>query len=113
MAVVDFEVFGAKMLAGITTTRLPDTLTDRSVSIQMHRRHAGEGVERFRYRYAKEDAEPIRFALDVWGEEMVEELGKREPELPDELSDRQADAWEPLLGIADMAGGEWPQAARR
>ncbi len=35
------------------------------------------------------------------------------PELPDELGDRAADCWEPLVAIADRAGGEWPERARR
>ena len=33
--------------------------------------------------------------------------------LPRELSDRAADVWEPLLAIADLAGGDWPSRARR
>jgi hypothetical protein len=35
------------------------------------------------------------------------------PELPDELSDRAADGWEPLLAIADLAGEEWATEARQ
>jgi putative DNA primase/helicase len=35
------------------------------------------------------------------------------PQLPDELTDRQQDGAEPLLAIADLAGGEWPEATRR
>jgi len=35
------------------------------------------------------------------------------PELPDELSDRKQDVAEPLLAIADAAGGEWPSMARQ
>jgi hypothetical protein len=34
------------------------------------------------------------------------------PEMPPEIADRDADVWEPLLAIADMAGGDWPKAAR-
>src|ERR1700752_5305904 len=34
------------------------------------------------------------------------------PELPDWLVDRPADVWEPLLAVADLAGGEWPERAR-
>ena len=30
-----------------------------------------------------------------------------------ELDDRAQDVWEPLLAIADVAGDDWPQAARR
>jgi hypothetical protein len=32
--------------------------------------------------------------------------------MPAEISDRDADCWEPLLAIADAAGGEWPELAR-
>jgi putative DNA primase/helicase len=35
------------------------------------------------------------------------------PSLPSGLSDRKADVWEPLLAIADLAGGEWPTRARQ
>jgi hypothetical protein len=33
--------------------------------------------------------------------------------LPDELDDRAQDIWEPLLAIADLAGGDWPEIARK
>jgi hypothetical protein len=41
------------------------------------------------------------------------ELRAADPEVPAELGDRSADNWRPLLAIADLAGGEWPQRARR
>ena len=34
------------------------------------------------------------------------------PEIPESLNDRAADIWEPLLVLADLAGGEWPKHAR-
>ena len=34
------------------------------------------------------------------------------PEMPEGVADRQADAWEPLLAVADLAGGEWPTLTR-
>jgi hypothetical protein len=34
------------------------------------------------------------------------------PDMPDEITDRDADCWEPLLAVADAAGGEWPARAR-
>ena len=33
-------------------------------------------------------------------------------ELPEALNDRAQDSWEPLLAIADLAGGSWPARAR-
>jgi hypothetical protein len=34
------------------------------------------------------------------------------PEMPPEIVDRDADCWEPLISVADAAGGEWPDRAR-
>jgi Protein of unknown function (DUF3631) len=34
------------------------------------------------------------------------------PDMPDGVTDRSADVWEPLLAIADAAGGHWPGTAR-
>src|SRR5262249_21949250 len=38
------------------------------------------------------------------------ELEAAEPAMP--LEDRAADTWEPLIAIADLAGGNWPDLAR-
>ena len=32
--------------------------------------------------------------------------------MPDGIRDRDADVWEPLLALADEAGGHWPERAR-
>ena len=32
--------------------------------------------------------------------------------MPDSIKDRDADVWEPLLAVADAAGGDWPKRAR-
>jgi hypothetical protein len=39
-------------------------------------------------------------------------VGEPWPELPDGVTDRPADVWEPLLAVADLAGGGWPAAGR-
>jgi hypothetical protein len=33
--------------------------------------------------------------------------------MPPGVSDRPADVWEPLLSVADAAGGHWPERARQ
>ena len=45
--------------------------------------------------------------------EAVDALTDAEPALPDALSDRAQDGWEPLLAIADLAGGVWPDRSRQ
>ena len=32
--------------------------------------------------------------------------------MPTEITDRTADCWEPLIAVADAAGGCWPERAR-
>ncbi|HKH54183.1 MAG TPA: DUF3631 domain-containing protein [Propionibacteriaceae bacterium] len=34
------------------------------------------------------------------------------PEMPAGVDDRSADLWEPMLAIAELAGGDWPQRHR-
>lgn len=108
--VKDFPVFGAKMIAGIG--RLPDTISDRSITITMKRRSPSENVARWRYRDVKAEGEPIRDRLADWAANSIPVLEDARPEIPEELDNRAADGWEPLLAIADLAGGGWPGQAR-
>lgn len=50
----------------------------------------------------------LRFVTDH-----AQAIAGARPEIPHELNDRAADIWEPLLALADLAGGSWPQAARQ
>jgi hypothetical protein len=111
MQVKPFEVFCAKALAGIG--ELPETIASRSIPIRLKRKAKHETVDRFRPREARVLAEPLRAATAEWVETIDSILQNARPELPDELTDRQQDGWEPLLAIADLAGGEWPERARR
>jgi hypothetical protein len=106
----DFPVFSPKAIAGIG--RLPDTVADRSIPIELQRRRPSERVERFRLRKVGPEAEPLQSAAAAWVEEHLEALKEAEPELPEELDDRAQDIIEPLLAIADEVGGEWPERAR-
>jgi uncharacterized protein DUF3631 len=110
LKVAEFEVFGPKVIAGIGGA-LPDTVMDRSIPIRLHRRASHEHVERFRFKEAAALAEPIHLRLEAWASEMTADLREARPALPN-IDDRAGDGWEPLLAIADMAGGDWPSRAR-
>ncbi len=110
MEVVEFSVFCPKALAGLGN--LPPTVADRSIPIRLARRAPGEEVEPFRYRQADGEARKMREALAAWAIEAVPRLREARPQIPAGLNDRAAEGWEPLLAIADEAGGEWPQRAR-
>lgn len=98
-----FDVFGPKAIAGIGN--LPSTVTDRAIPIRMKRRMPDEPIAKFRRRIAA--AEAALIGCD-WS--AVPDV--RDVAVPDELNDRAADSWEPLLAIADAAGGSWPTRAR-
>jgi hypothetical protein len=106
-----FSVFCPRALAGIG--RLPATVSDRSLPIRLKRRRRSEPVERFRFRDVEEEAKALRGQIEAWAIVSVEALRQAErPPVPDTLDDRQADGAEPLLAIADLAGGIWSERAR-
>ena len=108
--VKDFSVFCAKTLTGIGKD-WPDTIVDRCINVRLRRKLPHEKVPRLRDRVVKPDAEPLRLALEQWATpEVIGELSASWPELPEELSDRGQDGWEPLLAVADLAG--WGDRAR-
>ena len=108
----DFEVFGPKALGGIGDP--PDTVKDRGFVLSLRRARRDEARERFRRRRAGPEAEEIRRRIEAWAEPAatLEALKRAEPSLPDALNDRAQDGAEPLLALADLAGGEWPERAR-
>jgi 5S rRNA maturation endonuclease (ribonuclease M5) len=111
MTVQDFPVYGPKALAGLAG-RLPRTIASRSIPIRLQRRAKGERVERFRARRAAAELDPLRLRLAAWVKLVAPELAAAVPEIPEALSDRQADCWEPLLALADAAGDVWAKRAR-
>jgi hypothetical protein len=106
----DFSTFCPKAIAGIG--QLPDTVADRSIPIRLKRAAHGETLERFRRRDVEPEAARLREELQLWSKEANSQLREARPELPEKLTDRQLDGAEPLLAIADAAGGEWPHQAR-
>jgi hypothetical protein len=111
MEVREFPAFCAVALAGIGD--LPDTILDRSVVIRMKRRAPHEIIEPFRIRHAAPAADALRGRLTDWAKNNLDALAQAEPTMPDGIADRAADVWEPLLAIAEAAGGAWPERARQ
>lgn len=105
-----FDVFGPKLLAGIG--KLPDTMMDRAIIFELRRKLAHEEVDRLRY--ADETAfDTLRRKLARFQQDYLDAMRTARPALPDALNDRQQDNCEPLLAIADLAGGDWPNLARQ
>lgn len=108
MFVKAYEVFGAKVLAGIGS-HLPDTIQDRSIRIRLERKTERDVVERARGRHIDRACVPVH---ERWESIDLSGLMGVEPEMPDTLDDRAADLWDSLVAVADLAGGDWPIRAR-
>jgi hypothetical protein len=108
--VESFPVFTPVAMAGLG--KLPETIEQRSIVVRMKRRTPDETVAKLRRREVKPEAEAVRRRLEAWARLNIASLATAEPEIPDELDDRAGDIWEPLLAIADAAGGDWPERAR-
>jgi hypothetical protein len=111
MKVQRFPVFAPAALAGIAGN-MPDTITTRAVTVHMRRRRVDQVVEPFRLRTVEPQAAPLREQLASWMNSVADRVGGAAPEVPDGVADRAAEVWEPLLAIADVAGGHWPDTAR-
>jgi Protein of unknown function (DUF3631) len=91
--------------------KLPDTLDDRSVVIELRRRLPDEPIQRFRLDRTEHQYLLARRAAR-WAGDNIEALRIADPDVGD-LFNRVADNWRPLLAIADAAGGDWPKRARK
>lgn len=104
----DFSTFAMAAVAAIG--KLPDTITDRAVNIAMRRRAPGESVRPYRKRRDEGELLDLARELATWAAGCQQKAAGFYPELP--VEDRAADTWEPLVVVAYMAGGRWPDLAR-
>jgi hypothetical protein len=106
--VVSIPTFAMAALAGIGA--MPDTIEDRAVVIRMRRRAPGEQAVPYRRRRDRPDLHMLALRLTRWLRADLATLERAEPPMP--VEDRAADTWEPLVVVADRAGGHWPERAR-
>jgi hypothetical protein len=89
--------------------RLPVTLADRCILIRMQRKLPNEQCERIK----DLDTLPIQRQCVRFVADHAAAIASARPEIPKGLNDRAADIWEPLLALADLAGGHLPELARK
>lgn len=106
----EIPAYCAVALAGLGG--LPDTVLTRSVVLRMRRRAPDEEVEAWRRRIHAREGEEIRDQLAIWTAHALGKVIDQWPAMPDGVTDRDADVWEALLAVADVAGGTWPVRAR-
>ena len=104
--IVSFSCWCPKVMAAIGS--LPETVTDRCVMITLQRKESSERCERLRdFECLELRRRCVRFV-----EDHTETIRTLQPQVPPQLNDRAADIWEPLLALAEIAGGDWPKMAR-
>jgi len=105
-----YSCFGPKAIAQIG--RLPKTLGDRCIVLRMQRKMESEARKRLidldKAALERLRRQCARFVLDHRAA-----IASARPAIPSILNDRAADLSEPLLAVADEAGGDWPALARR
>jgi putative DNA primase/helicase len=104
-----FATWGAKAMAGIG--KRAGTIESRAIPLRLRRKLPHEYTERLRSTEADRLFAILRRKLARWCDDITPMLAEHLPALPDALQNRNADNWEPLLSIADMAGGDWPKIA--
>ncbi|QKV94009.1 DUF3631 domain-containing protein [Streptomyces sp. NA02950] len=105
-----FPSFCAVAMAGLGS--LPDTILTRSVIIRMRKKAPNEKAEPYRRRIHEKQGNALRDRLAEWAATVRDQIEHAWPEMPEGVTDRPADVWEPLLAVADAAGGDWPERAR-
>ena len=102
----EFEVYGAKVFAVIG--RLPDTVADRGIVINMQRKAATQKIARFLAVRAAAEAKPIREDISRFIASRREVIVQAYMKLMDEdleflASDRDAELWIPLFAVCSVA----------
>jgi hypothetical protein len=91
--------------------QIPDTLASRSIIVDLKRKGRDQKSHPLNER-AVNGLKKLKGSAKRWCAANQEAMKRAAPEIPEELQNRAADVWMPLLAIADVAGGRWPDLAR-
>lgn len=103
-----FNVWGPKAMAGIGN--MPETIMSRAIVLTMRRKTKNERADNLRHCDHAAFID-VKRRLARWADDNGATFADMRPAL-DGLHNRTADNWEPLLALADLAGGDWPKRAR-
>ena len=106
----ELPAYCAVMMAGLND--LPDTIMSRCVVVRMKKRAPSEEIRPWRLRIDGPLGLELGKRLADWADGARSKAKDYWPSMPDGVDDRDADTWEALLAVADLAGGHWPQTGR-
>ncbi|MFE4872474.1 DUF3631 domain-containing protein [Streptomyces sp. NPDC056682] len=110
LSVRTYSPYAAVALAGLGS--LPESVTSRSVIIRMCQAAPTARLEPFRPSKHTAEGHALRDRLAAWADTVKPGMADARPAMPSAPPTRCAAVWEPLLAVADTAGGDWPQRAR-
>lgn len=104
-----YHAYSPKALAGLIS--LPDTLSDRSLRVDMGRKKARETIERLNLRKVGKELATLRDDLYLTGLEYDKDVtefydNSEKLDIPQELDDRLRDIVEPLFALAGVIDAE-------
>jgi hypothetical protein len=109
-------VFGPLALAGLDTLEkgTGDTLNallSRGIKVRMQRAAVTDQPAKMT-RSTDCEAAQAKEWLARWASQVRAEVADAQPESVDGIAGRAEQIWEPVLAVADAAGGSWPERAR-
>ena len=107
---VESRVFCPVAFSGL---KLPDTLRDRSIEILMRKPPKGKHAEAYYPRIHDPVGIATGEAIGAWVKTVILGIANAWTELPDGITDRKQEVWEPIVAIGDAAGPEWAKRSRR
>jgi putative DNA primase/helicase len=106
-----FSTFCPKAI-GLKGRKLPDTTLSRAIIVELKRKLPSEMTRDFAH-LDDEGLAMLRRKLARWAEDNADKLAAMNPTMPDGFINRVAANWRLLLAIAELAGGAWPERARK
>jgi len=88
-----------------------DTITDRSIMIEMKRKRRDDSIERFIFHKAEPELKILCRKIARWAQDNFDYLRDADPATPENLNDRACDNWRPLIAIANQIGGICPKVS--
>lgn len=106
----EFHTFSPAVMAAIG--QLPDTIADRAVNIRLRRRKPSETVTPYRKSVHDKELDELNYLIGKRLGPWLDYLA--ESPLPENMpvDDRAYDLWSPLVTVADLIGGVWPEKIR-
>lgn len=102
----EMSTFGPVAMAG-NSPDLPDDTRSRCIRVLLLPDHDG-AVEDSDWQFIEDDAALLREQIEAWADVVRNDVATLRPEYPAGLRGRNRERWAPLLKIATVAGGAWP-----